>query len=82
MSGMNLRRIHEEEAGHVAPVVGTLPAMAGAILLGIGAANGTGWLAVAGGIITAGGILVYETVRHLRSDWQILERLDRLEGKE
>jgi hypothetical protein len=79
---MNAMRWHTEEAGHVAPVVGTLPAIAGAILLGIGAANDTGWLAVAGGIVLAAGILVYETVRHLRSDWSILERLDRLEGKQ
>lgn len=78
MTGM---RWHTDESGHVAPVVGTLPAVAGAILLGIGAANDTGWLAVAGGIITGVGILVYETVRHMRSDYPIFERLDRLEGK-
>jgi hypothetical protein len=78
---MSLARWHDEEAGHVASVVGALPATAGAVMLGFGAANDTGWLAIAGGIVAGLGLIVYETVRHTRVDWSIYARLDRLDGK-
>lgn len=77
---MSVTRLHTEEGGHVASAVGALPAAAGAVMLGFGAANDTGWLAIAGGIVAGLGIIVYETVRHTRVDWAILARLDRLDG--
>jgi len=49
MSAGSLQRIHEEESGHAVLAIGVLPAAVGAVLLGIGAANGTGWLAIAAG---------------------------------
>lgn len=49
-------------------------------MLGFGAANDTGWLAITGGIIAGLGILVYDVVRHARIDWGIYARLDKLDG--
>jgi len=77
---MSLMRLHTEETGHAASVAGALPAAAGAIMLGFGAANDTGWLAITGGIIAGLGILVYDVVRHARIDWGIYARLDKLDG--
>jgi uncharacterized membrane protein YebE (DUF533 family) len=78
---MSLTRLHTDESGHVASAVGALPAVAGAILLGIGAANDTGWLAITGGIVAGLGLIVYDLVRHTKNDYEVYERLDRLEGK-
>lgn len=78
---MSLARLHTEEAGHAASVVGALPAAAGVVMLGFGAANDAGWLAIAGGIVAGLGILVYDVVRHARIDWGIYARLDRLDEK-
>ena len=78
---MSLTGLHTDESGHVATGVGALPAVAGAILLGIGAANDTGWLAIAGGIVAGLGIVFYDLVRHTRIDYGIYRRLDELEGK-
>lgn len=70
------------EAGHA----GTLPAMlvaaAGAVLLGIGAAgDDLGWLAIAGGIVLAVGILGSFAMNHMIVEYGIFERLDKLEEK-
>ncbi|HML98839.1 MAG TPA: hypothetical protein PKD75_10190 [Tepidiformaceae bacterium] len=71
--------MHTEEAGHAVSAIGALPAAAGAVMLGFGAANDTGWLAITGGIVAGLGILVYEVVRHTRIDYQLFSRLDRIE---
>jgi hypothetical protein len=81
MSLGSLRRVHEEEAGHAVTLIGLLPPAAGAVLLGIGAANDTGWLAIAGGIVAGLGIVFYDLVRHTKIDYAIYRRLDELEGK-
>jgi len=74
------RTIHRDESGHAASVLGALPAAAGAIMLGFGAANDTGWLAIAGGIIAGLGIVIYDVVRHATIDWGTYARLDRLDS--
>lgn len=72
-------RVHREEAGHASSAAGALVAGVGAVLLGIGAANDTGWLAVAGGIVAGVGIVAWELVRHVAIDQKLMGRLDRLE---
>lgn len=68
------------EEGHVAPGVGALIGGAGAILLGIGAANDTGWLAILGGIVLAAGMLATLLINHLLVEYAIYDRLNALEG--
>lgn len=79
---MSLARLHTEETGHAASALGALPAAAGAVMLGFGAANDTGWLAIAGGIVAGLGILAYEVVRHTRIDYQVFRRIDGLEKRQ
>ena len=72
----DLVRDHGED-GHAAPLVGALVAGAGAILLGIGAAADTGWLAIAGGVIAALGLAGYDFVRHVTIDKEFFRRTDK-----
>jgi hypothetical protein len=51
------------------------------VLVGIGAANDTGWLAIAGGVIAGAGIVAWEVLRHYTIDQKLMGRLDRLESK-
>ncbi|HYM16811.1 MAG TPA: hypothetical protein VEZ14_14760 [Dehalococcoidia bacterium] len=67
------------EDGHAMPVVGVFIGAAGAILLGIGAANGTGALAIIGGIVLAVGLLATLVVNHMTVEYDIYARLDKLE---
>lgn len=68
------------EEGHATTVAAGLIPLAGGILLGIGAANDTGWMAIVGGIAVGVGIVVLDVVRHLTVDYGIYARLDRLDG--
>ncbi len=77
-----LRDLHTDEQGHATSAAGALIAGAGAVLLGIGAANDTGWLAVAGGIVAGVGLLAWELLRHVAIDQKLMGRLDRIEAKE
>jgi hypothetical protein len=70
----------------VAGLAGTLPglllAAAGAVILGIGAAgDDLGWLAVVGGIVLAVGIVAASVLDHMVVDYNIFERIEKLEGK-
>ncbi len=70
------------EQGHGLPFVGVLPAAAGAVLLGIGAANDTDWLAISGGIVLAIALVVTSMANHISVDYEIYERLEKLEKSE
>jgi hypothetical protein len=65
------------EEGHVETGLASVVAGAGAIALGIGAANDTGWLAVAGGIVAGVGLVGYELLRHTRIDYELFRRTDK-----
>ena len=71
-----------EEVGHATPLVGVLPAAAGAVLLAIGAANDTGWLAVTGGIVLAVALVVTALANHMGVEYDIYDRLNKLEKSE
>lgn len=73
--------IHRNEEGHAAPAVAALIGAVGAILLGIGAANDTGALAIVGGILAAVGILGGPLLEHVKVDYGIYERIEKLEKK-
>ncbi len=70
------------EHGHGLPFVGVLPAAAGAVLLGIGAANDTGWLAISGGIVLAVALVLTTLVNHMSVEYEIYDRLNKLEKSE
>lgn len=71
---------HNEE-GHAIPLLGALVGAAGAVVLGIGAANGSGAAAIAGGIIAALGFILASVLHHGTIDWEVYRRLDDLEKK-
>ena len=81
MSNQLVKKLNDEE-GHAAPLPGLLVAAAGMIALGIGAANGTGWLCVAGGIAGAVGVVATDVLNHVSIDYNIFGRLEKLERKE
>ena len=70
------------EEGHGLQFLGVLPAAVGAVLLGIGAANDTDWMAIAGGIALAVGVLVTPVLAHSNIDYDIFSRLNKLEKSE
>lgn len=73
-----LNQVGNEE-GHMGPAAGGFVGAVGAVLLGIGAANDTGWLAIAGGIVVAVGLLAGHIYTHREVDYSIYERLNQLE---
>ena len=82
MAQVILNAILRGERGHAGTVPGFLGAAAGAVMLGIGAAgDDLGWLAIAGGIVLAVGIVATATLEHMIVDWDIFARLEKLEGK-
>jgi hypothetical protein len=75
------RAASEAEDGHAIPAMGTLISGVGSVVLGIGAANGTGWLAVTGGIVSGVGVLAAGVLHHREVDYAVFRRLEALEGK-
>jgi hypothetical protein len=76
-----LTELNREE-GHAGPGVASLVAGVGAVLLGIGAAgDDLGWLAIAGGIVLGVGVVAALLLDHVQVDYNIFERLEKLEGK-
>ncbi len=70
------------EKGHGMPFLGVLPAAAGAVVLGIAVAADTDWLAIAGGIVLAVGIVGTALANHVGVEYEIYSRLNKLEGNE
>ena len=62
--------LNENEDGHLGPVPGVLVAAAGTVLLGIGAANDTGALAVIGGIVAGVGLIATSVMVYFNRSWK------------
>ncbi|HJP40812.1 MAG TPA: hypothetical protein QGF35_03810 [Dehalococcoidia bacterium] len=75
------KKIRDSEEGHVSAAVGGVVGAIGTVLLGIGAAADTGWLAVVGGIVAAVGLLAGHLYGHLEIDYTTWRRIDDLEQK-
>lgn len=75
------RRVRKGEEGHAGTLPGMAVAAAGAIALGIGAANDTGWLAIVGGVVLGVGIIGLSVLSHMMIEYDIYARLDKLEKK-
>lgn len=67
----------KHESGHALPHLAILVAAAGVVLLGVGAANDGGLLALVGGVVGAVGLLAYALVRHVVIDWDLYRRSSR-----
>lgn len=74
-------RINRDEEGHAAGLPGPVIAGIGTILLGVGAANGTGALCVIGGVVAALGMIAGTIIHHTQIEYAIYRRLDNLEKK-
>ncbi|HMO54971.1 MAG TPA: hypothetical protein PJ994_10745 [Tepidiformaceae bacterium] len=76
-----IRTVHRSEEGHAQTLPGMLMAAAGIIALGIGAANDTGWLAIAGGIVGGLGVVVAMVLDHRYVEADLYGRIEKLEKK-
>lgn len=74
-------RVRKSEEGHAGPLPGMLVGAAGAIALGIGAAADLGWLSIAGGVGLALGIMASFVLNHVKVEYDIYARLEKLEKK-
>ncbi len=72
-------RVLNEEKGHAVTMPGVMLGGAGAVLLGIGAANDSGLLAIIGGVVLAVGLLATSLLAHMGIEYGIFGRLDELE---
>ena len=73
-----IQQIHNDERGHVEVGVPSLVAGIGAVILGIGAGGGA-VLAIIGGVVLGVGIFITGLLRHRQIDYNVWERLDKLE---
>ena len=71
--------LYRDESGHGIPAVADLVAVVGAIILAVGASGTEDVVTILGGVILAVGILASGLLRHLQIDYDIYERLERLE---
>ena len=75
-------RAARDERGHAQTLPGLVIAAAGAVMLGIGAAgDDMDWLAIAGGIVLAAGIVAAALLDHMFVDYDLYARLEKLEKK-
>ena len=77
----SVRRIRDEEDGHVVAGVPSLIAAVGAIVLGYGAAGDSDVAAVGGGFVLGAGIFLAGLARHRGIDYDVYTRLEALEKK-
>lgn len=79
--GRLINTLDQDEDGHIGPLPGALVAAIGAILIGIGASNDSGGLAITGGIVAAVGIIASTVMHHMMVEYDIFKRLGDLENK-
>ncbi len=77
-----LATLLNSEEGHGVTLGGTLAGMAGAILLAVGAVNDQDVLTIVGGAVLAVGLLAGALLQHMAIEYDIYDRLNKLEGKE
>jgi hypothetical protein len=75
----NLRHLGQSEEGHAAPALLAVVGAAGAIALGIGAAEDSSIVAIIGGIVLGVGVLGGSLAYHVVIDYDIYKRLEELE---
>ena len=73
--------VHDDELGHAGTLPGLVIGAGGAIALGIGAATDQGWLAIVGSVVLAVGFVAAAVLNHMKVEYDIFARLDKLEKK-
>ena len=81
MSNNRTSQVHDDELGHAGTLPGLVIGAGGAIALGIGAAADQGWLAIVGGVVLAVGFVAAAVLNHMKVEYDIFARLDKLEKK-
>ncbi len=79
---VTLAALLNSEEGHGITLPATLAGMAGAILLVVGVVNNQDVLTIIGGVVLAVGLLASSMAQHMLIEYDIYDRLDKLEGKE
>ncbi len=75
------RRLREEEDGHALVGMPGLIGAIGALVLAYGAAEGESAAVWIGGVVLALGVMGTAIARHRGIDYEIYDRLEKLEGK-
>ncbi len=70
------------EEGHGVTLPPLFAGMAGAVLLAVGAVNNQDVLTIIGGVVLAAGLLGAALLQHMAIEYDIYDRLNKLEGKE
>jgi hypothetical protein len=73
--------VRKGEEGHAETLPGMVVAAGGAIALGVGAASDMGWLSIVGGVVLGVGIIALSVLQHMKIDYGMYERLEKLEKK-
>jgi hypothetical protein len=76
-----LKRVRDEEEGHIGVGLASLVAAFGALALACGAAEDISWVAYLGGVLLGLGIFAGGVARHRGIDYEVYSRLDKLEGR-
>ena len=71
-----LRRLHEDEAGHIAPAGTTVGGIIAAIALSWGIVGDIDALAIVGGVALGLMAIAAGTLSHTQVDYSVMERLD------
>ncbi len=79
---ITLGKLLNREEGHGITLPPVLAGMAGAVLLAVGAVNNQDILTIIGGVVLAAGLLGASVLQHMGVEYEIYERLEKLEGKE
>jgi hypothetical protein len=74
-----LRALHEGEEGHTQALMATVLGAGGAIALAVGAAEDSSVAIYIGGIVLAVGLVASMVLSHLTVDYEIYDRLNKLE---
>ena len=74
-----LRRLHEDEAGHTAPLGTTVGGIVAAIALTWGVVGDIDALIIGGGVALGLMAIAAGTLNHTQVDYSVMERLDALE---
>ena len=75
----NLSHLARSEEGHAPPFLISIVAAAGAIALGIGAAEDSSIVAIIGGVVLGVGVVAALAIHHAAVDYDIYRRLNDLE---
>ncbi len=76
-----LRRVRDEEDGHAIPAIPALFAAVGGLALACGSANDIEWVSWLGGVLVAVGVVGAALAHHVTIDYEVFDRLEKLEQK-